>query len=103
MTTKKSATERLRKKYGQITFGRLLKSTRLSLDLTQEEMAKKLGAKSKSFVANYENDRQLPSPSLAADMAKRLGEHEIYWVEVVVRDSLEKLGYKCKIKIEKAG
>ena len=89
----------LQKTRGAITFGRLLIAYRASTDLTQIELADKLGL-SKGNICDFEKERKVPSPAKASEMAKRLGELPQYWVEVAVQDMLHAQNLDYTVKIE---
>lgn len=52
-----------------MSFGNILKKLRLDNDLTQEDLAKKIET-SRSNIANYENDKNMPS----VDILEKLSE-----------------------------
>lgn len=54
-----------------MSFGNNLKKIRLDNDLTQEELAKKINT-SRSNIANYENDKNMPSVDMLEKMSKAL-------------------------------
>nr|DAT04985.1 MAG TPA: Repressor protein CI [Caudoviricetes sp.] len=54
-----------------MSFGNNLKKIRLDNDLTQEELAKKINT-SRSNIANYENDKNMPSVDILEKMSKAL-------------------------------
>jgi repressor LexA len=54
-----------------MSFGNNLKKIRLDNDLTQEELAKKINT-SRSNIANYENDKNMPSVDILEKMSKVL-------------------------------
>ena len=54
-----------------MSFGNNLKKIRLDNDLTQEELAKKINT-SRSNIANYENDKNMPSVDILEKMPKAL-------------------------------
>ena len=76
MNTKMRAIDLLQKEVGPPTFGMFLRAARTSLDLTQTEMAKKLGSGvTKSMISDIERGRQLVSPKLALRVAKKAKNH----------------------------
>lgn len=89
----------LQKHRGPMTFGRLLVSYRASSDLTQVELADKLGL-SKGNICDLEKERKVPSPAKAEEIAKKLGELPQYWVEVAVQDMLRSQDLDYVVKIE---
>lgn len=102
MSTEKNFTyKKLESKYGELSFGSLLKAYREAEELSQEAFAKLLGGSGRSYVSNLENGHYVPSPEKAAEIAELVGGIEIQFVELAVRDELRNLGYDCKIKIKK--
>ena len=103
MTTEKNKAKfglkDLQKERGPITFGRLLTSYRFSLDMSQVQLAKKLGL-STANVCDLEKGRKIPSPARAEEIARKLKEHPQYWIEVAVQDLFrkDKLDYKVKVE-----
>lgn len=81
----------LQKTYGRITFGKLLESHRLSIDLTQKELSKTLGI-SASSLCDLERERKIPSPGRAAKIAKKLKVSVKLFVEIALQDQLEAEG-----------
>lgn len=100
MTTK-SLTEQLEKKYGILTFARVLQSWRTADKYTQTAFAKKLGI-SVQNLNDLEKGRRIPSPTRAAKIAKKLGIPEMPLIQLAIRDSLVKEGFDYKVKLETA-
>lgn len=100
MTTK-SYSEQLEKKYGPLTFADVLKSWRLSDDLSQTAFAKKIGL-SVQNLNDLEKGRRIPSATRAAKIAKKLGLPEMVLIQLAIRDSLVKEGFDYKVKLETA-
>ena len=100
-TKRKYAHKELANEFGELSFARVLKALRLSLNVSQAELAAKLGLKSRSYVADLEKGRQIPSPELAAETAKKLGMPQEHWMGLAIKDRLKGMGYDCKIKITK--
>ena len=99
MTTKKYGTKELEKDFGPITFAKLLLTYRLTEELSQEELGKKLGGISRGIVCDFEKGRRVPSPEKAAEFAKKLGEIESYWIEVAMQDYLREHDLKYTVKL----
>lgn len=55
-----------------MSFGNILKKIRQENNLTQEELAKKINT-SRSNIANYENDKNMPSIDMLEKLSKILG------------------------------
>lgn len=101
MTTKKSASEKLEKLLGRLTFGKMLRSWRMSDEMTQTAFAKKLGL-SVQNLNDLEKGRKIPSPKRAARIAKKLGLPEIGLIQLALRDTLRKEGFKYDIVLHSA-
>lgn len=100
MTTK-SYFEKLEKKHGTLTFGDMLKAWRNSEDLSQTAFARKIGL-SVQNLNDLEKGRRIPTPSRAAGIAKKLGLPEKGMIQLALRDSLIKEGFKYEVKLESA-
>lgn len=103
MTTKKSETRKFLEKLtgGPLTMARIMKSTRLSEEMTQVEFAKKLGV-SKQNLCDIENGRRFVSPQLAAKFAKKLRDSESQFVRIALQDLLRRQGLKYEINLKAA-
>jgi transcriptional regulator with XRE-family HTH domain len=97
--TKKDALEVLERKYGRLTVAELLRSWRLSDDVSQSQFAKKLGISVQSL-CDLEKGRRIPSPSRAARLAKKMGYSEIALIQLALRDTLHADGFKFNVKLE---
>lgn len=60
--------------------GKKIKIARIELDLTQTDLAKKIGAKQKS-ISRYENGISLPSIETLVKIAKALKKPTSYFLE----------------------
>lgn len=101
MSTKRKAKDLLEKEIGQLSFGMFLRTSRKSMDLTQEQLANKLGV-SKSVVCDLEKGRQLVSPSLAMKIAKKAGLSDVLAVKLCLQDQLKKAGIKMIVDLAAA-
>lgn len=100
MATRKRASDKLKSEYGEVTFGNLIGAIRLSEDWSQSEMAERLELSGGApLVSMYESGKRIPTPEKAAEIAQKLGRPEIRFIELVVKDRLRELGYKCDIKL----
>lgn len=88
----------LEKEFGELTFGKLLKSYRLAEEIAQVDMAKKLKI-SRQKLNDFEHGRRFPSPRMAADMAETLGEHAPTWVSVVIEEMLREDDLDFKVTL----
>lgn len=97
----KEARQIFEKNHGQFTFATFMLGCRTTLDLTQVEMAKKLGI-SKSALCEIEKGRTLVSPEAAVRYAKKAGFSETVALEACFQDQLRKAKIKKRVKIENA-
>lgn len=103
MTTKKGlkrADETLEKLVGPYTFAMFMRSMRTTLDLSQVEMAKKLGI-SRQALCEIESGRTQVSLPTAAKYAQAGGFPVIVAVEANIQDQLRKMGIDCNVKLER--
>ena len=98
----KSYFEKLEKQYGKLTFGSMLKSLRLSDEISQTAFAKKLGLSIQNL-NDLEKGRRIPTPTRAAKIAKKLHLPEMGLIQLAMRDSLIKEGFDYLVKLEDAG
>ncbi|MCY4645201.1 MAG: helix-turn-helix transcriptional regulator [Bacteriovoracales bacterium] len=81
-----------------LNFGCFLRAARTSMDITQEEMAKKLGV-SKSMICDIEKGRQLVSPKMAIKIAKVSQLSEQQALSLCFQDQVNKLKLKMKVQV----
>ena len=79
----------------------MLKAWRESEELSQTAFSKKLGL-SVQNLNDLEKGRRIPTPSRAARIAKKLGLPEMGMIQLALRDSLLKEGFKYDVKLESA-
>lgn len=101
MTTKKEANQTLEKIYGPFTFATFIRGVRTTLDLTQVEMAKKLGI-SRAALCEIEKGRTLVGPQAAVRYAKKAGFSDTLALEACLQDQLRKANIKKRVRIEDA-
>lgn len=100
MTTKKeTASEWFEKKFGRLTFGKMLKAWRESDEFSQTSFAKKLGI-SVQNLNDLEKGRKIPSPTRAAKIAKKLSLPESPLIQLALRDILYKEGFKYSVSLQ---
>jgi DNA-binding XRE family transcriptional regulator len=87
--------------HGPFSFAVFMLGARTTLDLSQVEMAKKLGI-SKAALCELEKGRTLVSPSAASRYAKKAGFSETVALEACFQDQLRKAKIKKRVKIEDA-
>ncbi|PWU20952.1 MAG: XRE family transcriptional regulator [Bdellovibrio sp.] len=97
----KSYFEKLEKQYGPLTFGGLLRAWREGEEMTQTAFAKRIGL-SVQNLNDLEKGRRIPTPTRAAWIAKKLGLPQVGLIELAIRDSLAKEGFKYEVKLESA-
>src|SRR5262245_40134143 len=86
---------------GPLTFARMLWSIRRCDEMSQVEMAQKLGI-SKANLCDIEKGRKAVSPSRAAQWARTLGYSEIEFVRLALEDLLRQSGLKMVVHVEDA-
>jgi transcriptional regulator with XRE-family HTH domain len=98
-TEKHYGLKELEKEFGELTFGRLLKSHRLGEEMSQVEMAKLLKI-SKQSLNDLESGRTIPSIARAAEIAKRIGLMEATLVELSFQDQIRREKLSLLVKVE---
>ena len=98
MTTKKSFLATLERQYGVLTFGDMLKSWREAEGMSLTAFAKKIGL-SVQNLNDLEKGRRIPSASRASRIAKKLGVPEMGLIQLALRDSLAKEGFKYSVQL----
>jgi DNA-binding transcriptional regulator YiaG len=78
---------------GKLTFAKVIGSTRLSDELSQQDFAAKLGI-SKQHLCDIEKGRKTVTPARAWAWAKKLGYHPQQWAELALQDLIDKEGPK---------
>lgn len=105
MTTRKQkskARQALEEARGaEMTFGAMLESLRRCDELSQVEMAKKLGV-SRANLCDIEKGRRPVTPEKAAEFAEILGYSVNQFVAQAIEDSLKRIGLKLKVEIKAA-
>lgn len=81
---------------GPLTFGEMVRSIRETDELTQEEVATKVGV-SKQHVSDVENGRRRVSIERAARWAKALGYPPAYFVRMVAQEEIDAAGVNLKV------
>jgi transcriptional regulator with XRE-family HTH domain len=82
----------------RISFAMEMRASRTLRDLTQEEMAKKLGV-SKQYLSDIENKRRFVSVEKAAEYARKLKESERFYVMLALQDMINNCGLKYKVDV----
>ena len=86
---------------GPLTFGRMIESFRKCDELTQEQLAHKMGI-SKAHLCDIEKGRRMVSPERAAKFAKVMGYLMEQFVAVAIEDQLRKAGLPMKVLLKAA-
>ena len=97
----KSYLEKFEKQYGRLTFGDALKAWREADELSQTAFAKKLGL-SVQNLNDIEKGRRIPSATRAAGIAKKLGLPEMGMIQLALRDTLFKEGFRYDVSLKSA-
>ena len=98
MSTEKRAIAALEKHVGSLTFGMFLRSARAAMEITQSEMARRLGV-SRSTLCDIEKGRQLVSPELAVKIAKAAGLSATVAVKACLQDQLNRAKIRLKVDL----
>jgi transcriptional regulator with XRE-family HTH domain len=70
-------------------------------DLSQADLARRIGM-SRQHVCDIEKRRRFVSPAKAAEIARRLGHPEAYFVKLALQDIVNHDGLKYKVNVEAA-
>ncbi len=101
MSTKKiTGTQKLEKKYGQMTLGRFIASWRQSEGLTQKEFAVILGM-SPANLCDIEKGRKGISIYKASEIAKTIGYSPTVLVEMALQELLKASGLNYTVEVKK--
>lgn len=95
----KEAEKTLSSLNGPYTFATYMLGVRTTLDLSQVEMAKKLGV-SKAALCEIEKGRTLVSPAAAVRYAKKAGFSITLALEACLQDQLRKANIKRRVRVE---
>lgn len=99
MSTKKNARKALEEEIGPLTFGMMIKSIRLADDISQSDMAKKLGI-SKQHLCDLEKERKAVSIERAAFFAEKLEQPIELFVKVALQDQIKQAGLDLEVTIQ---
>ena len=87
---------------GPLTIGMILESYIDRNDMTQVELAEKLGV-TKAFVNNVINGRKKLSISKAVEIARTLKDSEKLYIKAILNQELKGTGLQCEIQINEVG
>lgn len=96
----KSARAVIEKLTGPYSFAMFMRSMRTTLDLSQTEMAKKLGI-SRQALCEIESGRALVSVASAVKYAKLGGLSKVVAVEACLQDQIRKAQMDYRVRLEK--
>lgn len=88
----------LEKKIGPLTFAMCMRAARGTLEMSQVEMAKRLGI-ARGTLCDIEKGRQLVSVSFAIKVAKKAGLVPEVMVEACLQDQLAKAKFKARVSL----
>ncbi len=91
--------ERLRG--GPLTFGRMLESIRITDEIPQAELARRLEI-SRAHLCDIEKGRRHVRAERAAQFARTLGYSVNQFVAVALEDELRKVGLKVRVRLDAA-
>ena len=86
---------------GPLTFGKLLHSIRTCDEISQAELAHRIGM-SRSNICDIEKDRRTVSLERAVQFADVLGYSRNQFVSTVIEDQLREAGLKFIVELKKA-
>ena len=86
---------------GDLTFGEFLESMRETDNMTQVELARRIG-KSKQFISAIESGKANISFAMAKRLAEALDHFPEPFIEVLANEMLRRVGIIDKLKFEKA-
>jgi transcriptional regulator with XRE-family HTH domain len=87
--------------WNKMTFGRLIRSLRMSDEISQVELAKKIKV-SKQFLSDVELNRKEVGISFAKKIAAALGYSIEPLLELLIRDQLKKQKLNYMVELKKA-
>jgi transcriptional regulator with XRE-family HTH domain len=86
---------------GPLTFGQMIRSLRVSDEISQVELAEKLHV-SRAFLCDIEHDRRLMSAHKAAEFARIMGYSQEQFVAVAIEDQLRNAGMEVHVELKMA-
>jgi DNA-binding XRE family transcriptional regulator len=85
--------------FKEVTFGRYIKSMRESDEVSQSELARRIGV-TRQFLNAVEAGKRAGNIDLAVDIAKALGYPEFLFLEVCFNDLLRRKGIAGSVKVD---
>jgi len=89
---KTSAEKYLEENFGRLTFAKALKAERTTAELTQQELAGKIGV-TKQAISKFENGSDFPSAETVKRIARVFAMPYGSYIELIVQDFAEKKGF----------
>lgn len=89
---KTAAEKYLEENFGRLTFAKALKAERTTAELTQQELADKIGV-TKQAISKFEKGADFPSADTVKKIAKVFGMPYGSYIELIVQDFAEKKGF----------
>ena len=86
---------------GRLSFGRMLESVRLTDEISQAELARRMKI-SRACLCDIEKGRRPVHPERAAAFAQVLGYSVNQFVAVAVEDELRKAGLEVRVRLDAA-
>lgn len=84
-----------------IRFGSMIRSLRKCDEISQVELAKKMGV-TRAYLCDVEKGRHVPTIDLALRMAKVMGYLPEQFVSMALQDQLDKAGLKMRVELKAA-
>lgn len=91
--------EVLQEHWETLTFSEFLKDVRESDDISQSELARRLG-KSRQFIQAIEIGKTNVSPEMAKRIAEALGHFPEPFIEVLLNEVVRRIGIKKSLKFQ---
>ena len=103
MSIKKSDARKFLEKLndGPLTFSQMIESIRMADEISQVDLAKKMGM-SRAHLCDIEKGRRIVTVERAAQFAKILGYSVHQFVALALEDQLKKMGLKVKVHLDVA-
>lgn len=102
ITKNVDAVEWANQKLQKINFGEFVKNIRLSDEVSQSELARKIGV-TRQFLNAIELNKTPANIDLAIDIAHALGYPEFLFLEVCINDLLRRKGVLGTVKVQLNG
>lgn len=83
----------------KISLGMAIRSIRESEEISQGDLAIKLGV-TQSYLSDLENNRKQVSPKKAAEFADILQQSQKQFIRLAIQDSLERSGLHFEVEIK---